>query len=105
MGLASSGKTSRSSFRLELGLGIFNGNTPQIVWPYLAENYPYNALAYQGTAIAWGAGYNLGDSAAVGNHNFELLGPLSGSGVNAYRRRSGAGHPGFPDQRAIWLWL
>jgi hypothetical protein len=69
-------------FPIELGLGIFNGTTPQAVWSYLAENYPYNALAYQGTAYAWGAGYNLGDSAAVGNHNFELLGPLSGSGAN-----------------------
>jgi hypothetical protein len=67
---------------LELGLGIFTGTTPQEVWPYLAALYPYNALAYQGTAIAWGAGYNLGDSAAVGNHNFEIIGILAGSGVN-----------------------
>ena len=64
---------------LELGIGIFNGSTPQDVWPYLAALYPYNALAYQGTAIAWAAGYNLGDTASVGNHNFEILGPLSGS--------------------------
>jgi hypothetical protein len=67
---------------LELGLGIFNGTTPQIVWPYLQALYPYNALAYQGTAIAWGAGYNLGDSAAIGNHNFEIIGVLAGSGAN-----------------------
>ena len=67
---------------LELGLGIFNGATPQIVWPYLAEFYPFNALAYQGTAIAWAAGYNLGSAAAVGNHNFEIIGILAGSGAN-----------------------
>jgi hypothetical protein len=67
---------------LELGIGIFNGTTPQVVWPYLQEIYPYNALAYQGTAIAWAAGYNLGDSASVGNHNFEVIGILAGSGVN-----------------------
>jgi hypothetical protein len=67
---------------LELGLGIFNGTTPQIVWPYLQALYPYNALAYQGTAIAWGAGYNLGGSAAIGNHNFEIIGVLAGSGAN-----------------------
>jgi hypothetical protein len=67
---------------LELGLGNFNGTTPQIVWPYLAADYPYNALAYQGTAYAWGAGYNLGNSAAVGNHNFEIYGILSASGTN-----------------------
>ena len=78
----SSGKTLGIYVPLELGIGIFNGTTPQVVWPYLAELYPYNALAYQGTAIAWAAGYNLGDAAAVGNHNFEILGPLAGSGVN-----------------------
>jgi hypothetical protein len=67
---------------LELGLGIFSGSTPQEIWPYLQAIYPWNALAYQGTAIAWGAGYNLGDSAAVGNHNFEIIGILAGTGVN-----------------------
>ena len=82
-GTDSSGKTLGSTSRSSSEIGIFNGTTPQDVWPYLAALYPYNALAYQGTAIAWAAGYNLGDSASVGNHNFEILGPLSGSsGVN-----------------------
>ncbi len=67
---------------LELGIGIFNGTTPQAVWPYLAGLYPQYALAYQGTAIAWAAGYNLGSTAAIGNHNFEILGVLAHSGVN-----------------------
>jgi hypothetical protein len=67
---------------LELGLGIENGTTPQAVWPYLEALYPYNALAYQGTAYAWGAGYNLGDSASIGNHNFEIIGIFAGTGVN-----------------------
>src|ERR1700722_9003586 len=31
---------------LELGIGIFNGTTPQLVWPYLEKLFPYNALAY-----------------------------------------------------------
>jgi hypothetical protein len=66
----------------ELGLGSYNGTTPQATWTYLAAYYPDNALAYQGTAYAWGAGYNLGDSASIGNLNFELFGILSGSGVN-----------------------
>ena len=65
-----------------LGLGNFNGTTPQVVWPYLAALYPYDALAYQGTAYVWGAGYNLGDTASIGNHNFEVLGILAGSGAN-----------------------
>jgi hypothetical protein len=66
----------------QLGLGYFNGTTPQAIWPYLQALYPYQALAYQGTAYAWGSGYNLGSSAAIGNHNFEIFGPLSGSGPN-----------------------
>ena len=66
----------------ELGLGSYNGTTPQAAWPYLAAIYPYNALAYQGTAYVWSAGYNLGNAASIGNHNFEILGFLSGSGVN-----------------------
>ena len=67
---------------LELGLGTEYGTTPQAVWSYLAEIYPYNALAYQGTAYFWGEGYNLGDSASIGNHNVEVIGVLSGSGAN-----------------------
>ena len=66
----------------ELGLGSYNGTTPQATWPYLAEFYPSNALAYQGTAYLWGAGYDLGNSASIGNLNVELYGILSGSGVN-----------------------
>ena len=69
-------------FLFQLGLGSFNGTTPQDVWPYLAATYPANALAYQGTAYVWGAGYNLGDAAAIGNHNFEVIGILAGSGAN-----------------------
>ncbi len=67
---------------LELGLGWCDGTTPQSTWPYLEAIYPYNALAYQGTAYLWGAGYNLGDTASIGNHNAEVLGVLWGTGVN-----------------------
>jgi hypothetical protein len=68
--------------QLELGLGSFPGSTPQEVWPYLAATYPQNALAYQGTAYLWAGGYNLGDTASIGNHNVEVYGPLAGTGVN-----------------------
>src|ERR1700722_6637297 len=68
--------------QLELSLGSLPGSTPQEVWSYLAEFYPYNALSYQGTAILLGIGYNLGDSAAIGNHNVEVYGPLAKTGVN-----------------------
>src|SRR3984957_13349873 len=68
--------------QLELGLGSFPGATPQPVWPYLAALYPQNALAYQGTAYLWAGGYNLGDTASIGNHNVEVYGPLAATGVN-----------------------
>ncbi len=74
---------NQSIFTLaSLGLGNYNGTTPQATWPYLAAIYPGNALSYQGTAYVWGAGYNLGDTAAIGNHNFEIFGILHGTGAN-----------------------
>ena len=66
----------------ELGLSLFNGTTPQTTWGYLAALYPGQALAYQGTAYVCAASYQLGDSASIGNHNFEVVGILAGTGVN-----------------------
>ncbi len=65
---------------LELGLGIFTGTTPQEVWPYLAALYPYNALAYQGTAIAQGMADTGGQCAVM--TQFRNRKVLAGSGVN-----------------------
>jgi hypothetical protein len=66
----------------ELGLTFFDGATPQTTWGYLAANYSIEALAYQGTAYACAASYALGDEADIGNHNFEIVGILAGTGVN-----------------------
>jgi hypothetical protein len=66
-----------------LGLSFFNGATPQATWGYLAATYPTEALAYQGTAFVCAANYGLGSNASIGNHNFEIVGLLAGSGVNA----------------------
>lgn len=66
----------------ELGLTLFNGATPQTVWGYLNAAYPNQALAYQGTAYICAAGYGLGSSANIGNHNFEAIGILAGTGIN-----------------------
>ena len=66
----------------ELGLTFFNGTTPQTTWGYLSSVYPNQALAYQGTAYACAASYQLGSSANIGNHNFEIVGVLAGTGVN-----------------------
>src|SRR5579871_2130800 len=66
---------------LALDLLTYNGTTPQAVWPWLSL-YPGQDLAYQGTAYVAGASYDLGSSAAIGNLNFEIVGPLGGTGVN-----------------------
>ena len=66
----------------DLSLTFFNGSTPQTTWGYLAANDPVEALSYQGTAYACAASYALGDEADIGNHNFEIIGVLAGTGVN-----------------------
>jgi hypothetical protein len=66
----------------DLGLSFFNGATPQATWGYLAARYPAQALAYQGTTFVCAANYSLGDNASIGNHNFEIVGLLAGTGVN-----------------------
>ena len=65
-----------------LGLTLFTGSSPQSTWGYLESNYPSQAIAYQGTAFVCAASYGLGDNASIGNHNFEVLGPLQGTGAN-----------------------
>ena len=65
-----------------LGFTLFNGATPQAVWGYLAATYPTEALTYQGTSFVCAANYQLGDAADIGNHNFEVIGILAGTGAN-----------------------
>ena len=65
-----------------LGLTLYNGATPQTTWPYLSYFYPGQALAYQGTAFVCAASYNLGEAAAISNHNFEIVGIFAGTGIN-----------------------
>ena len=64
------------------GLTLFTGPTPQTAWSYLTTTYPTQALAYQGTAYVCAANYQLGSGATLGNHNFEVIGALAGTGVN-----------------------
>jgi hypothetical protein len=65
-----------------LSLTVFEGSTPQSEWSYLSTNYPDQALAYQGTAYVCDANYQLGSSAQVGNHNFEIHGMFDSAGIN-----------------------
>jgi hypothetical protein len=66
----------------QVGLSLFTGTTPQAVWPYLAFLYPTQALGYAGTAFVCAADYDLGSSASLSNHNFEVINAFSGGGTN-----------------------
>lgn len=66
----------------DIGLTLFLGNTPQTVWSYLASKYPDEALTYQGTAFVCAANYDLGSSASLPSHNFEIIGAYAGTGAN-----------------------
>ncbi|HWG04861.1 MAG TPA: phage tail protein, partial [Beijerinckiaceae bacterium] len=66
----------------ELGLSLFTGTTPQSIWSFLTAAYPAQALAYQGTAFVASGDYDLGASATISNHNFEIKGILQATGIN-----------------------
>ena len=63
------------------GLSLWLGASDQTVWTYLATSDADEALAYQWTAYAAAASYDLGTSASIGSLNFEAVGLLSASGV------------------------
>ena len=67
---------------LELGLGIFPGTTPQEVWPYLSGIIHSTHLAIKARRSHGEQAITSAAPAAIGNHNFEIFGPLSGTGVN-----------------------
>jgi hypothetical protein len=50
------------------------GLRPATPWGYLSANYPAQALAYAGLAVACKAGLSLGSSGQVPNFNFEVAG-------------------------------
>jgi Putative phage tail protein len=65
-----------------LGLTLYNGSTPQAVWPYLEATYPSQALTYPGTAYVCAANWYLGPSGGINTNNFEVYGVLAGTGFN-----------------------
>jgi hypothetical protein len=56
-----------------LGLTAFLGTYPQAPWGYVETYHPEQAIGYQGIAYVAGASYDLGDSASLRNHTFEVL--------------------------------
>lgn len=62
---------------------IFNkflGSTIQTPWSYMASNHPTEALAYRRAAYVSAANYDLGSSAGLGNHSFDITGMLPYAG-------------------------
>ena len=64
---------------------LFLGSYPQSPWSYLSSNHPGQDLGYQGIAYVAANGYDLGSSASLPNHNFEVKGKflLGGSVLDA----------------------
>jgi len=66
----------------DLNLTLYNGNTPQSPWGWLQGYNGSKALSYGGTAYVCSDAYDLGNSASLSNHNFEVYAGLAGSGAN-----------------------
>lgn len=61
---------------------FLKGGVNQQPWSHLASDHPNESLTYPATAIAGAAGYDLGRSSSLPNHNFEVVGllPLDAAG-------------------------
>lgn len=68
--------TKKITDMVSLGLGLSAGTYPQTPWGYLTTYHPTQALGYQGVAAVWSGGYQLGTSAELPNHSFEVGGRL-----------------------------
>ena len=62
-----------------LNLSWMGGSASQEVWNWLEDNYPSQALPYAYTAYLYSELYQLGESASVPNHNFEVSAHLTGT--------------------------
>lgn len=58
------------------GFTFFPGVRPATAWSYLTSKHPTKALGYAGTAILASAAVDLGESATLKNHSFEVTGYL-----------------------------
>ena len=65
-----------------MGITLFQGTDVQTNFSYIDTKYPGKGLAYRHTAYMGAPQYNLGESAALGSVNFEILGRYYGSSFN-----------------------
>lgn len=67
-----------------LGLSLFTGTSNQSPWGFLTTNHPSQALGYQNTAYVANPAYDLGSSASLPNHTFEVLALYNYSPATGY---------------------
>jgi hypothetical protein len=65
-----------------MGITLFKGTDSQTPFSYIDTKFPGKGLAYRHTAYLGCPQYNLGESAALGSVNFEILGRYYGSSFN-----------------------
>lgn len=63
---------SGGSALADAGLNLANGSSSQTPWAYLSSLFPSHALSYRGIAYAYAQDYDLGDTASLANHSFEI---------------------------------
>lgn len=67
-----------------LGLSLFTGSNPQTAWGYLTTNHPSEAIGYQSLAYVASSAYDLGGSAMLPNHTFEVKALLNYSPATGF---------------------
>lgn len=65
-----------------LGIALFPGAIGQAPWAYMQTNHPDQVLAYNNIAYVAAAGYQLGTSPQLPNHNYEVYGLLVNTAGN-----------------------
>lgn len=63
----------------DAGFSLFQGTYPQSPWPYLTTNFPDAAFGFKGVAYVAANDYDLGSSANLPSHSFEVVGPFFGT--------------------------
>lgn len=69
----------------KLNLTLFTGSRPQTAWTYLTSAHPGQNLGYNGVAYIASSSMDLGESGALPNLSFEVLGllPFGGATTDA----------------------
>lgn len=83
-GIAGIGKVWKdkdtSATLASLGMTLFPGTVPQAPWGYLVSKHPDKAFSYPNVAYLAVANYDLGNTATLPNHSFEVKSQRVGSG-------------------------